>query len=136
MSLRVIASGLVCVLLALALCSCASNPRTDAGQSSRSHLLADNIPAWAGGEPANAPRRPAAATAYPSVFGVEQAPRTKLLTAEEDKKLRDDLVAARERVLDRAKATVTTAQDEKTKDSAVAARAQAAGGQLTATASN
>ena len=63
-----------------------------------------------------------------------QVPRAKLLNDEEYKKVRDDLVAARERVLARAKAT-TSAQAEN-RSNAVAAGSPAAGEQLTASASN
>lgn len=68
------------------------------------------------------------------MFEVEQVPRAKLLNDEEYKKVRDDLVAARERVLARAKAT-TSAQAEN-RNNAVAAGSPAAGEQLTASASN
>jgi hypothetical protein len=136
MSVGATADRLLLFLLALTLVGCAATPRMDAGQqSTRSQLLADNVPAWAGGEPANAPKRPSAASAYPPVFEVKEARRTKLLTDEEHKKLRDDLVAARERAIARANARTTTAQDESTKDNAVTAQTRSAGEQL-ATASN
>jgi hypothetical protein len=134
MSIEVLAGRLLWFFLALALSGCASSPQIDAGQSPRSHSVADNVPTRAGGEPANAPQRPNAPPAYPPVFEVEQVPRTKLLNDEEYKKVRDDLVAARERVLARAKAT-TSAQAEN-KSNAVAASNPAAGKQLTASASN
>jgi hypothetical protein len=134
MSIDVLAGRLLWVMLALALSGCASNPQTDAGQSRRAHWLADNVPTRAGGEPANAPQRPNAPPAYPPVFEVKEARRAKLLNDEEYKKVRDDLVAARERVLARAKAT-TSAQAEN-KNNAVAAGSPAAGEQLTASASN
>lgn len=134
MSIDVLAGRLLWVMIALALFGCASSPQVDAGQSPRAHRLADNVPTRAGGEPANAPKRPNAPLAYPPVFEVEQVPRAKLLNDEEYKKLWDDLVAARERVLARAKAT-TSAQAEN-KNNAVAAGRPAAGEQLTASASN
>jgi hypothetical protein len=134
MSIEVLAGRLLWFLLALALFGCASSPQIDAGQSPRAHRPADNVPTQAGGEPANAPKRPNAPLAYPPVFEVKQVDRAKLLNDEEYKKVRDDLVAARERVLARAKAT-TSAQAEN-KNKTVAAGSPAAGEQLTASASN
>jgi hypothetical protein len=132
MSISVLAGRLLWFLLALHLFGCASSP--DAGQSPRAHGLADNVPTRAGGEPANAPQRPNAPPAYPSVFEVKEVRRAKLLNDEEYKKVRDDLVAARERVLASSKAA-TSAQAEN-KNNAVAAGSPAAGEQLTASASN
>jgi hypothetical protein len=134
MSIDVLAGRLLWVMITLALSGCASSPQTDAGQSPRSHSVADNVPTRAGGEPANAPQRPNAPPAYPSVFEVKQVRRAKLLNDEEYKKVRDDLVAARERVLASTKAA-TSAQAEN-KNNAVAAGNPAAGEQLTASASN
>ena len=134
MSIDVFAGRLLWVMITLALSGCASSPQTDAGQSPRSHSVADNVPTRAGGEPANAPQRPNAPPAYPSVFEVKQVRRAKLLNDEEYKKERDDLVVARERVLASTKAA-TSAQAEN-KNSAVAAGSPAAGEQLTASASN
>jgi hypothetical protein len=134
MSIDVFASRLLWVMIALALSGCASSPQIDAGQSPRAHRPADNVPTQAGGEPANAPKRPNAPLAYPPVFEVKQVDRAKLLNDEEYKKVRDDLVAARERVLARAKATTSAQADNKNK--AVAAGSSAAGEQLTASASN
>ena len=134
MSIDVLAGRLLWVMITLALSGCASSPQTDAGQSPRAHWLADNVPTQAGGEPANAPQRPNAPPAYPSVFEVKEVRRAKLLIDEEFKKVRDDLVAARERVLASSKAA-TSAQAEN-KNNAVAAGSPAAGEQLTASASN
>jgi hypothetical protein len=134
MSIDVLAGRLLWVMIALALFGCASSPQIDAGQSPRAHGLADNVPTRAGGEPANAPQRPNAPPAYPSVFEVKEVRRAKLLNDEEYKKVRDDLVAARERVLASSKAA-TSAQAEN-KNNAVAAGSPAAGEQLTASASN
>jgi hypothetical protein len=134
MSIDVLAGRLLWVMIALALSGCASSPQIDAGQSPRSHSVADNVPTRAGGEPANAPQRPNAPPAYPPVFEVKQVRRAKLLNDEEYKKVRDDLVAARERVLASSKAA-TSAQAEN-KNNAVAAGSPAAGEQLTASASN
>jgi hypothetical protein len=68
------------------------------------------------------------------VFEVEQVPRAKLLNDEEYKKVRDGLVAARERVVARTKAA--TSAQAVNKNTAVAADSPAAGEQLTASASN
>ncbi len=133
MPVGVRAARSLCVLLALALAGCAASPQRDAGQSPRTHWLADNLPTAAGGEPVNAPNRPNAPVSYPPVFEVKQVRRAKLLNDEEYKKLRDDLTAARERAIARAKA-IKPAQAEK--DNAVAARTRAAGAQLAATVSN
>jgi hypothetical protein len=134
MSIDVLAGRLLWVMIALALFGCASSPQVDAGQSPRAHRLADNVPTRAGGEAANAAQHPNALLAYPPAFEVKQVRRPKLLNDEEYKKVRDDLVAARERVLARAKAT-TSAQAENM-HTAVAADSPAAGEQLTASASN
>lgn len=133
MSIGALAARLLCVLLALAVTGCASSPQGDAGRSPRTHWLADNVPSRAGGEPANAPKRPNTPAAYPPVFEVQQVHRAKLLNDEEYKKLREDLMTARQRANARAKAAAS-AGDEK--DNAVAARTPSAGEQLTATASN
>ncbi len=135
MSVGVLVARLLWFVPALALLGCASSPQGDAGQSPRAHALADNAPTWAGGEPANAPKHPNTPPAYTPVFEVKQVRRAKLLNDEEYNKLRDDLVAARERVIAGVKAT-TAAQEETTKRKAVAAHASGTGEQLTATASN
>src|ERR1700730_4912085 len=75
MSISVLAGRLLWFLLALHLFGCASSPA--AGQSPRAHGLADNVPTRAGGEPANAPQRPNAPPAYPSVFEVKEVRRAK-----------------------------------------------------------
>jgi len=135
MSVGVLAARLLWFVPALALLGCASSPQGDAGQSPRARSLVDNAPTSAGGEPANAPKRPNAPPAYTPVFEVKQVARAKLLNDEEYNKLRDDLVAARESAIAHVKAT-TAAQEETTKHKTVAAHAPATGEQLTATASN
>jgi hypothetical protein len=122
-------------MLALALLGCASSPQLDSGQSPRDRSVADHVPNWAGDELANAPKGPNAPFAYPSAFEVQEVHRPKLLTDEEYKELRDDLVAARERTVARAM-TPAAVSAEKPAENAVATRSPAGVGQLTATASN
>jgi len=59
-------------------------------------MIADHMPTAAGGLPENAPQRPANPGAYPAVH--DQPPeRSKVLTNEEQAKLEQELIAARER---------------------------------------
>jgi hypothetical protein len=87
--------------LAALLGGCAS---IDAQQSHTSSIIADGIPKWAGGEPANTPPRPAQEAAYPYVNALPAPRSEKPLTEEEQKKLAADLVTLRNRVNARAKA--------------------------------
>jgi hypothetical protein len=59
--------------------------------------MGDNMPAAMGGLPENAPKRPAAPAAYPAVHDMPPPRPTSVLTDEEQKKLEDDLIAARNR---------------------------------------
>jgi hypothetical protein len=59
--------------------------------------IGDNMPTMAGGLPENAPQRPANPGAYPAVHD-QPPPRSQaVLTDEEQRKLEQDLIAARER---------------------------------------
>jgi hypothetical protein len=132
MSIRVLVLRLLPFLLVPALFGCASSPLLDTASSERSQALADASTA-AGAPSVSAPKHPNEPFAYPSPFEAKEVHRAALLNGEEYKKVRDDLVAARERV--RANVTAS-AQDEKVKDDAIAIRKAAAGEHLTAATSN
>jgi hypothetical protein len=74
----------LCFGVALILAGCSTGP------------MGDNMPAAIGGLPENTPARPATPAAYPAVNDMPP-PRTHMLTDEEQKKLEDDLIAARNR---------------------------------------
>ena len=86
--------GIGAALMASALGGCASAPGTDL-QARNATFVADHVPTWASGEPANAPARPANPPAYPNVFKNQPTRATKLLTYDEEKHLEAALVAAR-----------------------------------------
>jgi hypothetical protein len=73
-----------------------------------SYALIDSVPASVGGLPEGAPERPAAAPAYPAVHDMPRARSDAPLSEAERKRLRDDLVATRERAARRATATEST----------------------------
>jgi hypothetical protein len=82
--------------------ACASS--FEASQDHTSSVLVDNLPKWAGGEPANAPPRPQTPPAYPAV-NAPIAPRAiPALTPEEQSKAVAELIAARNRAVAQAKA--------------------------------
>ncbi len=60
--------------------------------------IADRLPAEAGGLPENAPQRPAVAPAYPAVHEMPPPRATTTLSNDEQRKLQQDLIAARNRV--------------------------------------
>jgi hypothetical protein len=60
-------------------------------------LIADHMPAAVGGLPEGAPERPAAEQVYPAVHNMPPARATSTLNDDEQKRLQDDLVAARNR---------------------------------------
>ncbi len=60
--------------------------------------IADHLPTAAGGLPDDAPKRPAIQAAYPAVHDRPPVRESATLTADEQKKLEDDLAAARARV--------------------------------------
>jgi hypothetical protein len=59
--------------------------------------LGDSLPAAAGGLPEGAPVRPAKPAPYPAVHDLPPPRGNTVLTDEEQKKLEDDLAAARKR---------------------------------------
>jgi len=59
--------------------------------------MGDNMPAAAGGLPESTPQRPATPAAYPAVHDMPPPRATTVLTDAEQKKLEDDLIAARNR---------------------------------------
>jgi hypothetical protein len=66
-----------------------------------SGMIADNMPAAVGGLPADAPPRPVTSTAFPAVHsmppGMPPVRTSTPLSADQQKQLEDDLVAARDR---------------------------------------
>ena len=58
--------------------------------------VADSIPHWAGGMPENAPARPATEMDYPAVNERPPARNSRIVTVDEQKKIENDLTAARE----------------------------------------
>jgi hypothetical protein len=70
-----------------------------------SAMVADNMPAAIGGLPADAPARPVTSTAFPAVHsmppgmppGMPPVRTSTPLSADQQKQLEDDLVAARDR---------------------------------------
>lgn len=74
-----------------------------AGCGSMGSMVADHVPTAAGGLPEGTPQRPTGPTVYPAVHDMPP-PRSKtLLSDAEQKKLEDDLVAARNRAAEAAK---------------------------------
>jgi hypothetical protein len=59
--------------------------------------IADNVPTAVGGLPEGAPARPQSPGAYPAVHDMPPPRATNVLTEEEQKKLEDELAAARQR---------------------------------------
>ena len=59
--------------------------------------IADNLPAATGGLPQNAPQRPSMPGTYPAVHDMPPARSSVVLTEDEQKKLEEDLIAARKR---------------------------------------
>jgi hypothetical protein len=59
--------------------------------------MGDQLPTAAGGLPEGAPQRPAAPTDYPAVHDLPPPRTDTMLSAEEQKKLEQDLAAARDR---------------------------------------
>jgi hypothetical protein len=71
-------------------------------------LIADHLPAAAGGLPDEAPERSANAGAYPAVHNMPPSRTTTTLNNDQQKQLEDDLVAARNRYGGNPDAPVTT----------------------------
>jgi hypothetical protein len=59
--------------------------------------FADHMPTAAGGLPEGTPQRPATPAAYPAVHDLPPKREDTVLSYEEQKKLEDDLIAARKR---------------------------------------
>src|SRR5712691_12880957 len=59
--------------------------------------IAEHMPTAAGGLPEDMPQRPATPAAYPAVHDLPPKRENTMLTDEEQKKLEDDLIAARNR---------------------------------------
>jgi hypothetical protein len=60
-------------------------------------MIADHMPTAVGGLPADAPERPAAEQPYPAVHNMPPARPTEALSNDQQKRLQDDLIAARNR---------------------------------------
>jgi hypothetical protein len=116
--LRVVAAALAACASALLLCGCSGS------------LIADHLPAAAGGLPEDAPERPAAEVAYPAVHNMPPARAAAPLDNDQQKQLADDLVAARNRYggkPDKPSATGTAASASGTAASASGTAANANG---------
>jgi hypothetical protein len=59
--------------------------------------IGDHVPTWAGGLPEGVPDRPATPAAYPAVHDMPPSRSDTVLSEADRKKLKDDLIAARER---------------------------------------
>jgi hypothetical protein len=70
--------------------------------------IGDYTPSALGGLPADAPQRPATQSAFPAVNDLPPPRTDRVLSAEEQKKLEDDLIAAGARNSTAADATGTT----------------------------
>jgi hypothetical protein len=62
-------------------------------------MIGDHLPTAAGGLPEGAPQRPDAPAAYPAVHDLPPKRQDTVLTDEEQKKLEEDLIAARKRTV-------------------------------------
>jgi hypothetical protein len=60
-------------------------------------MIADHMPTAVGGLPEGAPERPATPLEYPAVHSTPPARATATLTDDQQKRLQDDLIAARDR---------------------------------------
>jgi hypothetical protein len=88
-----------CAVTALA--GCSSTASLDSDRASR--VVVDHIPSWAGGEPSSVP--PPQTPPQPlDIFATPSARPAPKLDASEQKQLQADLVALRNRNLDRGKA--------------------------------
>ena len=116
--LRVVAAALAACAGTLLLGGCSGS------------LIADHLPAAAGGLPEDAPERPAAEGAYPAVHNMPPARAAAPLDNDQQKQLADDLVAARSRYggkPDQPSATGTAASANGTAASASGTAASANG---------
>jgi hypothetical protein len=78
-----------------------------ADRNHASSFIASGLPAWAGGEPANVPARPATELAYPAINGPVPPREAKALTAEEQSREIAELQSARKRAIATAKTAHT-----------------------------
>jgi hypothetical protein len=69
--------------------------------------VGDHLPTAAGGLPEGTPQRPATPAAYPAVHEMPPSRENQVLTYDEQKKLENDLIAARTRAAASGKATAT-----------------------------
>ena len=88
-----VAAGLVAAAVALSGCG---------------SMIADHMPAAAGGLPEGSPQRPRAPAAFPAVHDMPPPRATTVLSDAEAKKLEDDLIATRNRAEAAAKAAGET----------------------------
>ena len=100
------------LVLAIALSGCASTASVDQGSARPSQFFANQIPSWAGGEPAGTPTVAPAVT-YPNVFDQPPARQTQVLNNEEQRKAVADLNALHGSVDARIK-SARTRDDENT----------------------
>ena len=75
----------------------------EASQDHTSSVIIENLPKWAGGEPANVPPRPATPS-YPAVNAPIPPRAAPALTPEEQSKAIAELIAARNRAVAQANA--------------------------------
>ncbi len=66
-------------------------------------MIADHMPSAAGGLPEGTPQRPQTPGVYPAVHDMPPPRGTAVLSDAEEKKLEDDLIAARNRAAEAAK---------------------------------
>ncbi|HEX2477129.1 MAG TPA: hypothetical protein VHK01_20405 [Lacipirellulaceae bacterium] len=78
--------------------------------------MADHLPTVAGGLPESAPARPASPAAYPPVHDMPPARENTVLTSDEQKKLEDELIAARKRAAGAGGASGKSAAGPATRD--------------------
>jgi hypothetical protein len=66
-------------------------------------VVGDHMPTAAGGLPQGAPQRPAQPAPYPAVHDMPPPRAQTVLSDEEQKKLEDELIAARKRAVEAAR---------------------------------
>jgi hypothetical protein len=119
------------LLAPAALCACTST--APVSQVSGGQFLANEIPAWAGGETTGTPKAPAAA-AYPNVFDEPAQRHAQTLTTEQQKKAAADLNSLRSNV--DAKLKSARAFDEQNTANAVTETTKGQIGQIDEPVSN
>jgi len=118
-------------LASTALCACTST--APVSSFSGGQFVANQIPAWAGGEPAGTPTAPAA-PAYPNVFDEPAQRHAQTLTSEQQKKAVADLSSVRSNV--DAKLKSARANDEENTANAITETTKGQVGQVDAPAGN